>query len=141
MNVEEILAWCLFPLALAGVASFACAMQDDIVRWRRRKQSNSRSTEEKKGTVPIPERGLSPFSPPAPKPPRSAARQRIVRGYDSPELFRQDYWLLRIDQSRQRIAGGKGSLPLLELSIGIRDEYGKRVCAVLAQHQGARRDN
>jgi hypothetical protein len=129
MNVEEILAWCLFPLALAGVASFASAMQDDIVRWRRRKQRNTRST-----TIGLP-------SIPEPKPPRSAARQRIVRGYDSPELFRQDYWLLRIDHSRQRIAGGKGSLQLLELSIGIRDEYGKQVCAVLAQHQGAGRDN
>jgi hypothetical protein len=35
---------------------------------------------------------------------RAALQGRIVRGYDSGELFREDLWLRRIEQSRKQLS-------------------------------------
>jgi len=138
MIVENILAWCLFPLALAGVASFASAIYDDFAS-RRRKQTISGL-----GTIAPREIAAPEIAAPeiaAPEPPRPITLQPIVRGYDTPELFRQDCWLLRIDRSRTRRSRVKGSLQSWETTIETHNDYERRVCAVLAQRAGARGDN
>ncbi|MGH7827656.1 MAG: hypothetical protein ACREQ7_21075 [Candidatus Binatia bacterium] len=129
MIVEDILSWCLFPLVLAAAASFACAMYDSFLSRRRRVHNESTLTK------------IVPLSVSDRKRDRPATRQPVIRGYDSPELFRQDWWLIRIEQSRRQIAGFDTPIQILEPSVGTREEYEKRVCAVLAHHPGTKCDN
>ena len=72
---------------------------------------------------------------------RPALQARIVRGYDSRELFRKDLWLRRIDQSRKRVVVAKTSIRLMTTSEGVGEEDGKRICAMLAQYASIKLNN
>jgi len=72
---------------------------------------------------------------------RPALQARIVRGYDSRELFRKDLWLRRIDQSRKRVVVAKTSMRLMTTSEGVGEEDGKRICAMLAQYASIKLNN
>jgi hypothetical protein len=65
----------------------------------------------------------------------------MVRGYDSPELFREDLWLRRIEQARREHIAVIASMPLFKGSTEAGHDYQRRVCSMLAQHRGARCDN
>jgi hypothetical protein len=70
---------------------------------------------------------------------RPALQGRIVHGYDSDELFREDLWLRRIEQSRKQLVAPEASMRLMTRSVG--EEDVKRICAMLAQHAGTKFDN
>ena len=77
----------------------------------------------------------------APKPEHLVSQNPLVRGYDSGELFREDLWIRRIEQSRRQIATLGTSVPRLEAYIEAREDCGNRVCAMLAHHGVTRCDN
>ena len=62
---------------------------------------------------------------------RPALQGRIVHGYDSDELFREDLWLRRIEQSRKQLVAPV-SMRLVTRSEGLGEEDMKRICAMLA---------
>jgi len=62
---------------------------------------------------------------------RPALQGRIVHGYDSDELFREDLWLRRIEQSRKQLVAPV-SMRLVTRSEGVGEEDMKRICAMLA---------
>jgi hypothetical protein len=72
---------------------------------------------------------------------RPALQARIVHGYDSRELFREDLWLRRIEQSRKLLVAPEASMRLMTTSEGVGEEDGKRICAMLAQYAGTKFDN
>ena len=125
----ELVGWCLFVLALALIISLAEAAHESLITGRRRKQTAKRIA---KIVAPC-------FSDPKVQVP--ATRNPVVRGYDSPELFREDLWLSRIEQSRKQAALLQVSSRGLNPSVRSDEDYGKRFCAMLAQHAGARCDN
>jgi hypothetical protein len=65
---------------------------------------------------------------------RPALQGRIVHGYDSDELFRQDLWLRRIEQSRKQLVAPEASMRLMTGSVDVGEEDVKRICAMLAQY-------
>jgi hypothetical protein len=65
-------------------------------------------------------------------------QRALVRGFDSPELFREDLWLRRIDQARRDHAVRAASMRRPEINKGVREQ---RISAILAHHPGARCDN
>src|SRR5437667_4721768 len=79
--------------------------------------------------------------PISPKPEHLISQSPLVRGYDSGELFREDLWIRRIEESRRQIATLGTSAPRLEADIEAREDYGNRVCAMLAHHGVTRCDN
>jgi hypothetical protein len=70
-----------------------------------------------------------------------ALQGRIVHGYDSDELFREDLWLRRIEQSRKQLVAPEASMRLMTRSVGIGEEDVKRICAMLARYAGTKLDN
>jgi hypothetical protein len=66
---------------------------------------------------------------------------RIVHGYDSEELFREDLWLRRIEQSRKPLVAPEASMRLMTSSVGVGEEDVKRICAMLAQYAATKFDN
>jgi hypothetical protein len=72
---------------------------------------------------------------------RPALHGRIVHGYDSEELFREDLWLRRIEQSREQLVAPEASMRLMTKSVGVGEEDVKRICAMLAQYAGTKFDN
>jgi hypothetical protein len=74
-------------------------------------------------------------------PPVWPALGRIVHGYDSEELFREDLWLRRIEQSRKQLVAPEASMRLMTRSVGVDEEDVKRICAMLAQYAGTKFDN
>jgi len=72
---------------------------------------------------------------------RAALQGRIVRGYDSGELFREDLWLRRIEQSRKQLVAPEASMCLMTRSVGVGEERVKLICAMLAQYAGTKFDN
>lgn len=128
MIVENTLSYCLFALALACLATFLSAMQEEFIRRRRRKQRAHPRTK------------IVPPSIAVSKPKQSGPERPMVRGYDTPELFREDLWLRRLAQSRYEIAA-PDSWRWMEPAGRSREEFAKRVCAILAQHPAARCDN
>ena len=65
----------------------------------------------------------------------------IVRGYDNDELFREDLWLRRIEQSRKQPVAPEASMCIMTRSVGVGEEDVKRICAILAQYAGTKFDN
>ncbi|HEU4340111.1 MAG TPA: hypothetical protein VFU31_00925 [Candidatus Binatia bacterium] len=128
ITAANILPWCLLALAFTCVITLVgCAAHEQFVdRSRRKRQANRTVT-----LVPLPTQ----------KPDRSAAQRLVVRGYDSPELWREDLWLLRLERSRKDIAALNGAAPRLEERIGTRQFHGWRVSAMLAHCSGVRCDN
>jgi hypothetical protein len=72
---------------------------------------------------------------------RPALQGRIVHGYDSDELFREDLWLRRIEQSRKQLVAPEASMLLMTRTVGVGEEDVKRICAMLAQYTGTKLDN
>ena len=72
---------------------------------------------------------------------RPALQGRIVHGYDSDELFREDLWLRRIEQSRKQIVVPDASIPLTARSVSVGEEDVKRIWVMLAQYAFSRFDN
>ena len=66
---------------------------------------------------------------------------RIVHGYDSEELFREDLWLRRIEQSRKQLVAPEASMRMMTRSVGVGEEDVKRICAMLARYAGTKFDN
>jgi hypothetical protein len=62
---------------------------------------------------------------------RPALQGRIVHGYDSDALFREDLWLRRIEQSRKQLVAPEASMRLMTRSVGVGEEDVKRICAML----------
>jgi len=72
---------------------------------------------------------------------RPALQGRIVRGYDNDELFREDLWLRRIEQSRKQLVAPEASMQLMTRSVDVGEEDLKRTCAMLAQSAGTKSGN
>jgi hypothetical protein len=72
---------------------------------------------------------------------RPALQGRIVHGYDSDDLFREDLWLRRIEQSRKQLVAPEASMQLMTRSVNVGEEDLKRICAMLAQSAGTKFDN
>jgi hypothetical protein len=75
---------------------------------------------------------IVPFSFSDAKSDRPALQGRIVHGYDNDELFREDLWLRRIDQSRKQLVAPEASMRLMTRSVGVGEEDVTRICALLA---------
>lgn len=128
LSFENVMTCSVSALALAWIVTFASARYEDFINWRRRKQEIKPIV---KFTLPIS----------APKPEHLVSQSPLVRGYDSGELFREDLWIRRIEQSRRQIAALTASAPRLEADIEAREDYGNRVSAMLAHHGVTRCDN
>ena len=72
---------------------------------------------------------------------RPALQARIVHGYDSDDLLREDLWLRRIEQSRKQLVAPEASMQLTTRSVGVGEEDLKRICAMLAQSAGTQLGN
>ena len=72
---------------------------------------------------------------------RKPLQGRIVRGYDNDELYREDLWLRRIEQSRKQLVAPEASMCLMTRSVAVGEEDVKRICALLAQYAGTKFDN
>ena len=118
--VENIISWLLFALASTCTVSFAATLYDDFLS--RRRHARDKNT-------------MAKVSPPLDVIPVLPPPERFVtRGYDSPELFREDLWIRRIEQSRREHAARATSTPHREASFGADEHYPKRLCAMLANH-------
>lgn len=120
MMVENIITWLLFALASTCTVSFASTLYDDFLSRKRRARDKRRIA--KVGM-------LSHVDPNLPYPERF-----VTRGYDSPELFREDLWIRRIEQSRQEHAAVSASTPHRKARFGADDDYPKRLCAMMLAH-------
>jgi hypothetical protein len=72
---------------------------------------------------------------------RPALQGRIVHGYDSDELFREDLWLRRIEQSRKQFVASEALMRVMTRSVDVGEEDVKRICAMLVQYAGTKFDN
>ena len=70
-----------------------------------------------------------------------ALEGRIVPGYDNDQLFREDLWLRRIEQSRKQLDAPEASMCLMTRSVGVGEDDEKRICAMLAQYAGTKFNN
>lgn len=116
--------WLLLPLALAWIIACFARFHEEFINQRRRLSTSasgvSSSNHSNSWKQPVPERANS-------------------RGYDSPELFREDLWLLRIHGSRRSHAAAIGVGSSADGSLSF--DSVKSICALLAKHRGARCDN
>ena len=125
MIVENIIGWFLFALASTCTLSFASTIYDDFIS-RKRSQRDKETIEK-----------IAPLADPQPD--QLALQNR--RGYDSPELFREDLWIRRIEISRKEHAVLRGSMPGLKANVKTRQDYPKRLCEILAYHAATACDN
>jgi len=125
MIVENIISWFLFALASTCTLSFASTIYDDIISRKRRGQETKTITK----VVQLSDPEANPLIPARP------------RGYDSPELFREDLWIRRIEHSRREHAALAASMPQARANGGIGEINRKGLCAMLAHHVGNTRDN
>lgn len=125
MIVENIIGWFLFALASTCTLSFASTIYDDFISRKRGRRD--KETIEK----------IAPLADPQPD--ELAPENR--RGYDSPELFREDLWIRRIELSRKEHAVVAGSMPRLKANVKTRQDYPKRLCEILAYHAATAGDN
>jgi hypothetical protein len=124
MVVENIIGWFLFALASTCTLSFASTIYDDFIsrkRGRRDKETIEKIT-------PLADAQAEHLAP------------KTRRGYDSPELFREDLWIRRIELSRKEHAVLAGSTPGPKANVKTRD-YPKRLCEILAYHGATACDN
>jgi hypothetical protein len=125
MIVENIIGWFLFALASTCTLSFASTIYDDFI-GRKRSRRDKEMIEK-----------IAPLA--VPRPDQLTPQNR--RGYDSPELFREDLWIRRIELSRKEHAVLAGSMPGLKANVKTRQDYPKRLCEILAYHAAAACDN
>lgn len=129
ITAANILNWALLALVLTSVITFVCALHEQYVNRKRRKRQPD--------TIPTLARPSASNRTPA----RSAPKKLIVRGYDSPELLREDLWLLRLEHGRNNIALLNMRVPPFETIVESGESHEQRVTAMLAQYAGARCDN
>ena len=118
MVVESIIGWFLFALASTCTLSFASTIYDDFI-------SRKRGQRDKETIEKIPQLADPQAEDPAPK---------TRRGYDSPELFREDLWIRRIELSRREHAVLAGSLPGPKVDVKTWADCPKRLFEILAYH-------
>jgi hypothetical protein len=118
MIVENIISWLLFALASTCTLSFASSIYDNFISSKRRERIRKASPE----VVPVPEL----------KPSQQVIANPVIRGYDSPELFREDLWIRRIEQSRKEHAPLAASMPQVSSNDAAPENYPKRLCEMLA---------
>ena len=120
MIVENIVSWFLFALASTCTLSFASTVYDNFISWKRRPRDSKASTR----IVPLSDS----------KPSKLLTEEPVTRGYDSPELFREDLWIRRIEHSRKEHAALAASMPPLKARLGAPEDYPKRLCELLVHH-------
>jgi hypothetical protein len=125
MVVENIIGWFLFALASTCTLSFASTLYDDFITRIRGRQDKET---------------LEQLTPLAALHPEDLEPQNR-RGYDSPELFREDLWIRRIELSRKEHAATAGSMPGPKANIKTRQDYHTRFCQILAYHAATASDN
>jgi hypothetical protein len=122
--MANIIGWLLFALASTCILSFASNIYDNFIN--RKQQGRDRKALSR----------IAPLS--GPKPSQPVTEKPLIRGYDTPELFREDLWIRRIEQSRQEHAALVASIPQGRLRLGALEDYPRRLCEMLAQHSGTR---
>jgi hypothetical protein len=122
--VENIISWLLFALASTCTLSFASTAYDNFI-------GRKRSQRESKGRTKV-----APLS--GSKPLKLFADESVTRGYDSPELFREDLWIRRIEHSRKAHAAPTASMPAVKVRLEAPEDYPRRLCEMLAQHARTR---
>ena len=129
MTAAEIFSWCALALILTCIITFACALHEQYTNRKGRKRPA--------GTLPkLPRASVSNTAPAQPPP-----KKLIVRGYDSPELLREDLWLLRLDHGRDNVALLNILVSPFETTVEYSRPHEPRITAMLAQYAGARCDN
>jgi hypothetical protein len=129
--IEIALIWLIFPSALIAIIAVASYIHEEFLSTR--KHTESALTMPPVSITASPERATQQ---------EVAFWQRTIeRGYDSPELFREDLWLIRIDRSRKAYTKSIALKPFLNVDAGDPAESAKSICAFLAQHPGSRCDN
>ena len=118
--VENIISWFLFALASTCTVSFASTAYDNFI-GRKRRQRESKV---------VPRLGSKPL--------KLSVEETVIRGYDSPELFREDLWIRRIEHSRKAHVALRESMPVVKVRLEAPDDYPRRLCEMLAQHARTR---
>src|SRR5215831_19353104 len=118
--VENIISWLLFALASTCTVSFASTAYDNFI-GRKRRQRESKV---------VPRLGSKPL--------KLSVEETVIRGYDSPELFREDLWIRRIEHSRKAHVALRESMPAVKVRLEAPDDYPRRLCEMLAQHARTR---
>jgi hypothetical protein len=124
MIVENIVSWFLFALASTCTLSFASTAYDNFIGWKRRQRDSKASTR----IVPLSDS----------KPSKLSTEEPVTRGYDSPELFREDLWIRRIEHSRKAHAALTASMPPVKARLKAPEDYSRRLCEMLAHHARTR---
>ena len=90
--MAETILWYILLLAVGAGIVFTYAIADEVFhQWRQRKNMKKKiETENHRAVKP------EPVQP-------DVSAKPVVRGYDSPDLFREDA-LLRIDELKRQIA-------------------------------------
>jgi hypothetical protein len=120
MIVENIISWFLFALASTCTLSFASTVYDNFISSKRRERDRKARTR----IAPLPDS----------KPSQLVTENPVIRGYDSPELFREDLWIRRIEHSRKEHAALAASMPPVRARLGAPEDYPKRLCEILVHH-------
>lgn len=118
--VEDIISWFIFALASTCTLSFASTAYDNFIGWKRRQREGKVHTK----VLPLSES----------KSPKLSVEESVIRGYDSPELFREDLWIRRIEHSRKAHAALTTSMPRVKARLEAPEDYPRRLCEMLAQH-------
>ncbi len=127
MIVENIVSWFLFALASTCTLSFASTVYDRFISSKRRDRDGKATTK------------LVPLSDA--KPSQLKAETPMIRGYDTPELFREDLWIRRIEHSRKEHATLLAAMPPGKGRCGTSDGYPRRLCEIFAQDAHPGRNN
>ena len=122
--LENIISWFLFALASTCTLSFASTAYDNFIGRKRRQREDKARTQ----FVTLSQS----------KPPKLPAEELVTRGYDSPELFREDLWIRRIEHSRRVYAALTASIPPVKARLKAPEDYPRRLCEMLAQHARTR---
>ena len=122
MSPLNLVIWCLYGVAFGCVLTFIAERYETYMSKRQHCQ-------ELRPLVKL----IKNFSISRRNP--SLVPAAVVRGYDSEELFREDLWLRRIAESRQRLAAKQ--LFTSQAS----DNANAQFCAMLVQHAGAASNN
>ena len=124
MDPIAITIWSVYALVFACIVSFVSQGYETFIYRRQRKRELERVA-----------KGLEPSTSDH-KINQCVVQMAAVRGYDSGELFREDLWLRRIADSRQKLATIE-----MPLGPGTRGDQVKRLCAILVQQPGATSNN
>ena len=124
MNPIDITIWCVYALVFACIVSFASQRYETFIYRGQRKREREPAANVLE--TPTSDHKINQF----------VLQMAAVRGYDSDELFREDLWLRRIADSRQKLATMQGSI-----CAGTRGDQVKWLYAMLVQHPGATSNN